>query len=71
MSTRNTKWGGRRAMKKYLLKWGMNKTLLKRIKFPIFKPPARLYIDDRAFQFKGEFPTRAFIQNFKPWNREK
>lgn len=41
--------------------------ILKLIKFPWFKPPAMLTIDDRAIQFKGEWPTIADMQAFKPW----
>jgi hypothetical protein len=31
------------------------------------KPPAWLYIDDRAYLFTGAFPTIAQIDNFKAW----
>jgi hypothetical protein len=31
------------------------------------KPPAVLYLDDRAFLFKGTYPTIPEIEAFKPW----
>lgn len=42
----------------------------KRIRWPRFKPPALLTIDDRALCFDGTFPTIAEIKSFKPWNRQ-
>lgn len=32
------------------------------------KPHAILYIDDRAFQFTGQFPTVEDVESFSPWN---
>lgn len=37
--------------------------------FVVKKPVAILYIDDRAFHFKGEWPSLDEIDNFKPWNK--
>ncbi len=37
--------------------------------FVVKKPIASLYIDDRGFQFKGEFPSLKDIENFCPWNK--
>ena len=34
-----------------------------------FKPPCLLWIDDRGFCFRGVFPSRDEIMNFRPWNR--
>jgi len=31
------------------------------------KPPATLYVDDRAWRFGGIFPTAAEISGFRPW----
>ena len=39
------------------------------IDFPTHKPPAHLYIDDRAFAFQGGWPSLDYIRNFVPWNR--
>lgn len=37
------------------------------VRFVINKPPAVLYIDDRAYKFEGEWPTLEFIRTFEPW----
>lgn len=33
------------------------------------KPPAIVYLDDRAWRFDGTFPPIADLLAFKPWNR--
>lgn len=69
-SSRSRYWGGRRAMKKWLRKWGVSEGVLKMIGFPIFKPSAFVTIDDRAVTFKGKFPEDLDdLKNFSPWNR--
>lgn len=40
-----------------------------RIEWPEHKIPAILQIDDRAFLFKGTFPSIEEIKSFKPWNK--
>ncbi len=40
-----------------------------RITLTPFKPPCLMFVDDRGFHFRGEFPTIAEIKSFKPWNR--
>jgi len=44
--------------------------VVKRIEFPKFKPPALVTLDDRAIQFKGDFPDLDEIEEFKPWNKK-
>jgi len=44
--------------------------LLETINFPLEKPPAIIYIDDRGFCFKGEFPSKEYVDKFKPWNKK-
>ncbi|CCG43315.1 hypothetical protein [Magnetospirillum molischianum] len=41
------------------------------LKWPTEKPPAVLYIDDRAWRFDGPgtLPTPEQVQTFKPWNK--
>jgi hypothetical protein len=39
------------------------------VKWPLEKPPAMLYIDDRGYTFEGTFPPTEFIKNFTPWNK--
>lgn len=74
-SSRSKYWFGRRAMKKWLCrqfkaKYGAGADdTVSLIKFPLMKPPAHLIIDDRAMQFKGEFPGVMDMYYFKPWNR--
>jgi hypothetical protein len=46
-----------------------SETLVSQIKFPLFKPPALVTLDDRAIQFEGEFPSLDTLRSFKPWNR--
>lgn len=48
------------------VRWAAKK-LLRKIKFPKYKPPAFLTIDDRAFQFTGTFPDLRELQRFAPW----
>jgi len=45
------------------------KRLLNEIKFPLFKPPAFLTIDDRVMLFTGKFPSVVELKNFKPWHK--
>jgi hypothetical protein len=68
-SSRNRYFGGIRAMRKWLVKWGFPKDKLENLRFPLLKPPAFLLIDDRAHQFDGFFPSVAQMQGFKPWNK--
>ena len=45
-------------------------TLLKTWTFPSHKPPALVYVDDRAWRFTGDnFPTRDEIHLARPWNK--
>jgi len=66
-SSRSQYWGGRKAMKRWLLKWGLSPYIIKLIRFPKKKPAAFLTIDDRAICFDGNFPSTETILNFKPW----
>ena len=66
-SSRSRYLGGRRAMKKWLMKHGLSKYQVETIKFPLMKPPAFLLIDDRAIRFKGDFPSEEEMLKFKPY----
>lgn len=76
-STRSATLAGRLAMKDWLYSHLVSycnspvdaQDWLEGIEWPATKPPAILTIDDRAFHFKGEFPSLEYIQNFKPWNK--
>lgn len=39
------------------------------IKWPLFKPPATIGLDDRVLTFDGTFPPLKELQSFRPWNR--
>lgn len=49
----------------------VTKFVNKTISFPKHKPAAILTIDDRAFVFRGGFPSMRFIDEFKPWNKKE
>lgn len=70
-SARSSTDEGRQAMVQWFLLRGLPVEVLAKFHFPIRKPSAVLYIDDRAFHFQGNFPTKEFIDNFKPWHPEK
>lgn len=40
------------------------------VKFPVYKPPAFLTIDDRAMTFTGQWPTTRELQKFQPWYKK-
>jgi hypothetical protein len=68
-SSRSKSWRGRRAMKKWLIKNGLDAWYIadRLLKFPVKKPAAYLTIDDRAITFDGTFPTEEEMMSFKPW----
>lgn len=43
--------------------------IVREIKWPWFKPPALITIDDRALCFDGTWPSADTIRSFKPWNK--
>ena len=68
-STRATA-NGRLAIKKWLSKYGMSKSLISKIEITNIKPHAVIYLDDRAWQFNGAFPSVEEINVFKPCNKQ-
>ena len=40
------------------------------IRYPKFKPQAKVYLDDRGYRFTGQFPNIQ-EQDFRPWNKKK
>lgn len=69
LSSRARSPGGRLAIYKWLLKYGLRDHDFNYIKVTGEKVQAVLYIDDRGFHFQGEWPTIQFIKQFKPWNK--
>jgi beta-phosphoglucomutase-like phosphatase (HAD superfamily) len=65
VSTRCAFINGLRAIEKYLNKYGIEVDDIQKE-----KPPAIVYIDDRAICFDGN-PAELLgkIQNFRPWNK--
>lgn len=70
-SSRSRYFGGRSAMKRWLLRWGLRPGELEAIRFPLLKPPAFIQVDDRVHLFDGHFPTVQLLQAFRPWNKRK
>lgn len=83
-SARSDSTRGRLAMKKWvryhlaqhLARDGVSnaearaKEIRDELDFPASKPPATIYLDDRAVCFTGTFPTAAEIADFKPWHKK-
>lgn len=76
-STRCKTWRGRRAVRAWLkreaghLWWDSPAAFygLEDVKLSYEKPPALIYLDDRAVRFEGTFPTIQQIHAAKPWNK--
>jgi hypothetical protein len=47
--------------------WGAH--VVQQIKWPWFKPPAMVTLDDRALTFNGHWPDLDALRRFKPWNK--
>ena len=58
------------AIKLWMRKHGLSEEVIAKLQFPLGKQSAILYIDDRAFQFQGRFPTVEEVKSFKPWHPE-
>lgn len=67
-SSRSRYLFGRFAMKSWLRVHGLSTIEVKSIRFPLFKPDAYIFIDDRCITFSGVFPTSDALLCFKPWN---
>jgi hypothetical protein len=42
--------------------------VIDQIRFPWFKPPAHVTIDDRALRFTGAWPSLDVLKRFESWN---
>lgn len=63
-SSRSRQEGGIEAMQAWMEKHGFPE-----VDFPEEKPPAHMTIDDRAIQFRGEWPEIEDLLTFQPWNK--
>ena len=80
LSTRCRTWRGRRAIRSWLHKhaggrWNgeVGVSGIEDVKLSKTKPPALVYLDDRAIRFEGPgtFPTAIEIHKAAPWNRKR
>ena len=69
-SSRSHQHGGIEAMNEWC-RAHFGTVLTNKVFFPNYKPPAFLTIDDRAFCFRGAFPTVHELEDFQPWNKEQ
>lgn len=67
-SSRSDHPEGVEAMQEWFKTHGLSPLVLCYLRFPTHKPPAVLYIDDRAYRFEGTFPTVKQIAEFEPWH---
>lgn len=63
-SSRSNHPGGIEAMKAWMEKYGFPE-----VEFATQKPQAFITIDDRAFNFQGEWFDPQELLKFKPWNK--
>lgn len=72
-SSRSGQTGGIFAMKQWLSYhtlqvFGTDAPWFEQIQWPGQKPPAMVTIDDRAVRFTGQWPSIAWLLEFKPWH---
>jgi len=78
-STRCKTWRGRLAVRRWLRDHSgnfyhesMGHVGVEDIRLSFKKPPALIYLDDRAIRFQGIFPTKSeIIYMARPWNKPK
>jgi hypothetical protein len=58
------------AVRCYLIEHGMTEDAACRIDIALFKPSAKVYIDDRGFRFEGVFPDPDELMAMEPWNKQ-
>lgn len=75
-TTRGKTWRGRRAVRRWLWENGYSEPGAEtwtdlQIRVTAIKPPALVYLDDRAMRFNGPgtFPTAQDVHNARPWNK--
>lgn len=65
-SSRCSEQAGIDAIRKWLEDWGFPVDSMEVVSE---KPPAHLTLDDRAWTFRGIFPSLESIMGFVPWNK--
>ena len=77
-STRCKTWRGRLAVHRWLREHSGNfyhescgHPGVEDVRLSFKKPPALIYLDDRAIRFQGVFPTKSEIHMARPWNKSK
>lgn len=64
-TARHVSPGGLEAVKEWMKEW-----VFPNVPVTGTKPVARLYVDDRGYQFTGDnFPSIEYLLDFQPWNR--
>jgi hypothetical protein len=69
-STRCKEISGPPAMLNWFKEYGLPEGVRRQLYFEAEKPPALIYLDDRAMTFTGTFPTIDEINVFRPWNKK-
>lgn len=69
-SSRSKEPGAIEAMRAWFAMHGLDADVLSKLEFPTMKPAASMTIDDRAYCFRGAFPSLEWIRTFVPWNKE-
>lgn len=76
-STRCKTWRGRMAVRRWIKQHAGNLYCespasigIEDVTLSYEKPPALVYIDDRAWRFEGTFPTAQQI-HARPWNKQR
>lgn len=67
-SSRSREYLGFKAMASFFERHGAGH-LVHAVQWPYEKPASWLHIDDRAFCFRGKFPSLEEVDRFRPWNR--
>jgi hypothetical protein len=66
-TTRGKTTAGKSAVRRYLdehgVEWGLAAVVTDE------KPPALIYLDDRAYRFEGSFPSPDDVHRARPWNK--
>jgi hypothetical protein len=70
-STRNEQETGREAIRTWMIEHGLPQETVDKLHIVSGKPIAKVYIDDRAWPFYGEFPDVKEVTNFVPWHGGK